>query len=78
MTSVLAPILSTHEQSWWRRCPGGHASSGAVLRRLADSLSRHNELEFVRGAVRVRVEVPDEVEIEADTEGGSLEVEISW
>ncbi|MCP3990646.1 MAG: amphi-Trp domain-containing protein [Actinomycetia bacterium] len=56
--------------------------AAAVLRRLADSLSRHNELEFGRGAVRVRVEVPDEVEIEveieADTEGGSLEVEISW
>lgn len=53
-----------------------------VLRRLADSLARHNELEFVRGGIKVRAKVPDEVEIEVeieiDTDGGSLEVEISW
>jgi amphi-Trp domain-containing protein len=56
--------------------------AAAALRRLADSLSRHNELEFVRGGLLVRVEVPDqvelEVEIEVGTDGGSLEVEISW
>ena len=53
-----------------------------VLRRLADSLSRHNELEFVQGGMKVHVKVPDEVEleveIEVETDGGSLEVEISW
>ncbi len=56
--------------------------AAAVLRRLADSLSRHNELEFVRDGMRVHVEVPDEVEIEVEieigTEESSLEVEISW
>ena len=53
-----------------------------VLRRLADSLSRHNELEFMQGGIKVRAKVPDEVEveveIEVETTGGSLEVEISW
>ena len=53
--------------------------AAAVLRRLADSLSRHNELEFDQGGIRVHVEVPDEVdlevEIEVGTDGGSLEIE---
>lgn len=56
--------------------------AAALLRRLADSLSRHNEVEFTREGTQVRVAVPDEVdvgiEIEIDTDGGSLEVEISW
>ena len=42
-----------------------------VLRRVADSLSRHNGLEFERGGMKVRVDVPDEVELE-------LEIEIEW
>jgi amphi-Trp domain-containing protein len=51
------------------------------LRRLADSLERHNEVEFVRGGIRTRVEVPDEIEMEVELELGdecSLEVELSW
>lgn len=56
--------------------------AAAVLRQLADSLSRHNELEFMRDSIQVRIDVPDEVtleiELEVDADGGSLEVEISW
>ena len=51
------------------------------LRQLADSLERHNEVEFVREGIRTRVEVPDEVEMEVELEIGdesSLEVELSW
>ena len=54
------------------------------LRKLADSLARHNSLDMVRGGVRVNVKVPDEVtlefEVEIESESGesSIEVEISW
>jgi amphi-Trp domain-containing protein len=51
------------------------------LRQLADSLERHNEVEFIRNGIRTRVEVPDEVEMEVELELGeesSLEVELSW
>jgi amphi-Trp domain-containing protein len=58
-----------------------HEEAAATLRWLTGSLSRHNELEFVRGGLLVRVEVPKqvelEVEIEVGTEGGSLDVEVS-
>jgi amphi-Trp domain-containing protein len=53
-----------------------------LLRKVADSLSRHNELEFERGGIRMRVDVPDDVEVEVEleitTDGGSLEIEIEW
>lgn len=56
--------------------------AAAWLRRLADSLSRHNEIEFVREGLRFRVEVPDEVtmEVEVDIESGEsgIEIEITW
>ncbi len=56
--------------------------AAALLRRLADSLSRHNEIQFTRDGTQVHVAVPDEVdvevEIEVETDGGSIEVEISW
>lgn len=57
-------------------------AAAAILVKVADSLSRHNELEFERGGLRITVEVPDEVEVEIElevtTEGGSLEIEIEW
>ena len=53
-----------------------------VLRRAADSLARHNELEFRREGKLVRIHVPDEVELEVELEitsdGGELEFELSW
>jgi len=52
------------------------------LRQLADTLSRHNQVEFNREGMRYVVKVPDQVEysleIEITDEGGELEVEIKW
>lgn len=51
------------------------------LRELADSLSRNNEVAFVRGGVRHTVKVPAEVTLKVEVEVGEeseIEVEISW
>lgn len=51
------------------------------LHRLADSLERHNEVEFVRSGMRMRIEVPDQVTMEVELELGdenSLEIELNW
>ena len=56
--------------------------AAAWLRELADSLSRHNQLEFEREGIRYTVDVDDEVELEVELEigdgGGELEIEIRW
>ena len=53
-----------------------------LLRRIADSLSRHNEVEFMRNGIKCHVNVPGEVvvevELEVDSDESSIEVEISW
>ena len=52
------------------------------LRALADQLSRHNEVAFLRDGVRYTVKVPAEVElsveIELGDEGSEIEIELSW
>ena len=52
------------------------------LRVLADELSRHNEVPFVRDGVRHTVKVPNEitysVEIEVSADGSELEIELKW
>src|SRR5215207_8132819 len=52
------------------------------LRRLADELSRHNEVPFSREGMKYRVAVPDEVtfslEVEVGDEKSEIEVEIEW
>lgn len=52
------------------------------LRKLADELSRHNEVAFSREGLRYRVEVPAEVdftlEVEVGDEGSEIEIEIEW
>lgn len=56
-------------------------AAAAWLHRLADSLERHNEVEFVRGGIRTRVAVPDQVVMEVEIEVGDksgLEIEINW
>ena len=56
-------------------------AAAAVLRELADSLSRHNDLTFKRDGLRYVVDVADTVELEVEIEIGdenSLEIEISW
>ena len=56
--------------------------AAAWLRQLADSLARHNEVEFMRDGLRYRVAVPDElefeVELEVEDDGTKLEIELHW
>ena len=53
-----------------------------VLRKLADSLSRQNSLDFNREGTKVHVKVPKEVtvevELEIESDESSIEIEISW
>lgn len=51
------------------------------LRGLADQLSRHNQVEFVRNGMRFSAKVPSEVELKVEVEIGEeseIEIEISW
>jgi len=52
------------------------------LRAIADQLSKHNSLEFSQGGLKMTAKVPDQVEVEIEveitTDGGELEIEISW
>ena len=52
------------------------------LRALADSLARHNDVEFERAGMRFTLRVPDEVqlkvELEVEDDGTELEIELSW
>jgi len=54
----------------------------ARLRKLADMLARHNDIEFERGGMRFVVHVPDEVhlklELELGTDERELEIELTW
>lgn len=51
------------------------------LHQVADSLERHNGIEFVREGMRISVAVPSEVTLEVEVEIGdesSIEIEINW
>ena len=52
------------------------------LRKLADMLARHNDIEFERGGMKIKVHVPDEVqlkvELELETDERELEIELTW
>ena len=52
------------------------------LRRLADQLARHNDVEFDRGGTHFRLKVPDEVrvkvELEIEDDETELEIELKW
>ena len=56
--------------------------AAARLRRLADMLERHNDIEFDRGGMHIRIPVPDEVdlkiELEVETDERELEIELTW
>lgn len=56
--------------------------AAAWLRSLADSLARHNDIEFERNGLKFKVDVPNqvtlEVELEVEDDESSIEVEISW
>jgi len=52
------------------------------LHQLADSLARHNDVEFVQEGIRYTVAVPDSlvvaVELEIEDDESSLEIELTW
>ncbi len=56
--------------------------AAARLHALADALAKDNEVEFERGGLRIKVHVPDEVqlklEVEIGDDGSELEVELTW
>jgi len=53
-----------------------------LLHELADSLARHNGLELMREGIKLRIDVPNEVnfelEVEIESDESSIEIEISW
>jgi len=52
------------------------------LHALADHLARHNDVELERAGTRLKLRVPDEVqlklELEIEDDGAELEIELSW
>ena len=54
----------------------------ARLRGLADMLDSHNDVEFERNGMQFTIHVPDEVklkvELELETDGNELEIELTW
>ena len=52
-------LLEIEEKHEMRR-----EEAAKLLRRIADSLSRQNDLEFVREGKKITVDVPDQVEVE--------------
>lgn len=60
----------------------GREEAARILHELADSLARHNGVDFSQDGVKVNIRVPDEVEVEFEVEiesdESSIEVEISW
>jgi amphi-Trp domain-containing protein len=56
-------------------------AAAARLRALADQLSRHNQVEFMRDGLKFVAEVPDQVQLTVEIELGDsseIEVEIKW
>ncbi len=56
--------------------------AAAWLRELADQLSRNNQLQFRQEGMKYTVRVPDEVtmevEVEIESDGAKLEIELEW
>jgi amphi-Trp domain-containing protein len=55
--------------------------TAARLRALADSLAKHNSVEFSREGGRVTVAVPDQVNLKVEVELGDdneIEIELTW
>ncbi len=52
------------------------------LRKLASQLAKGNEVKFDQGGMTMTVHVPDEVqlkvELEVETDGRELEIELKW
>ncbi len=55
--------------------------AAARLRALADSLAKHNSVEFARDGGRITVAVPDQVALKVEVELGDsneVEIELTW
>ena len=55
--------------------------AAARLRTLADSLAKHNSVEFARDGGRITVGVPDQVSLKVEVELGDsneVEIELTW
>jgi amphi-Trp domain-containing protein len=72
----VALIDHSHEERMTRE------TAAQRLRDLADELSRHNEVSFLREGMKVTVPVPAEVlltlEVEVGDDGSEIEIEITW
>jgi amphi-Trp domain-containing protein len=62
-----------------------HLSREEAARRLhalADHLARHNDVEFDNGGMQFKLHVPDEldlkIELEVESDGTELEIELTW
>lgn len=70
-------ILELKEKQVMRR-----EAAAARLREVADALERHNGLTLEHEGKQIAVRVPDEVELEFEVElesgGGKIELELSW
>jgi amphi-Trp domain-containing protein len=60
----------------------GREEAAKLLHELADSLARHNAVDFMQEGIKIHVKVPDEVtlelEVEIESDESSIEIEISW
>lgn len=60
----------------------GREEAAQLLHDLADSLARHNAVDLLQEGIKLHIKVPDEVtvefEVEVESDGSSIEVEISW
>jgi amphi-Trp domain-containing protein len=51
------------------------------LRALADQISRHNQVEFVRNGMAFTAKIPSQVELSVEIEIGEeseIEIELNW
>lgn len=60
----------------------GREEAAQLLHDIADSLARHNAVDFMQEGIKVNVRVPDEVtvefEVEIESDESSIEIEICW
>jgi len=60
----------------------GREEAAQLLHDIADSLARHNAVDFMQEGIKVNVKVPDEVtvefEVEIESDESSIEIEICW
>ncbi len=55
--------------------------AAARLRSLADQISRHNQIEFIRNGMAFTAKIPAQVELSVEIEIGEeseIEIELNW